>query len=96
MKRIFYNLLCRERLNHIEFNLNSEKFELIFSDERLNLNLKSGLLSESENLTCAFATEKFFLLRVHTIETNLLKSAAFANLRSDTNLSPFFFIFHIL
>ena len=33
MKRIFYNLLCRERLNHTEFNLNSEKFELIFSDE---------------------------------------------------------------
>ncbi len=33
MKRIFYNLLCRERLNYIEFNLNSEKFELIFIDE---------------------------------------------------------------
>ena len=33
MKRIFYNLLCRERLNHTEFNLNSEKFELIFSEE---------------------------------------------------------------
>ena len=54
-----------------------------------------SVIAASENLTCAFATEKFFLLRVHTIETNLLKSAAFANLRSRVpslaNLSPLTF-----
>ena len=33
MRKIFYNLLCREKLSHTEFNLNSEKLELLFTDE---------------------------------------------------------------
>ena len=33
LRRLWYNLLCRGKLSHTEYNLNSEKLELKFIDE---------------------------------------------------------------
>ena len=42
MRRLWYNLLCSKKLSHTEYTLNSEKLELLFTDENSYYFKRSG------------------------------------------------------